>query len=202
MTNSASLPSAIVLSSCPGAVDRPSKPTPSREPLRRLIDEHHEFVWRCLRRLGVAEADTDDATQDVFLVLARRLSDVEQGRERAFLFGIVERVASTRRRGRARRREEPLDPTYERPASELGPEELSELSSARPLLDEVLDTLSAPQRTVFVLYELQELSVPEIAELLEVPSGTVSWRLKAAREAFLEAAERLRAREAFRGRRS
>jgi RNA polymerase sigma-70 factor (ECF subfamily) len=164
---------------------------------RGLVARHFDFVWRSVRRLGVRSADCDDAAQEVFLVAARRLDDFTTERERAFLFGTCARVASTRRRG-ARRRPEELDAAPdERARDELGPEELAELARARPLLQEVLNGLSIDYRTVFILAEIEELSVREMAQLLGVPPGTVSSRLRVAREQFRDGVKRLQARSAF-----
>jgi RNA polymerase sigma-70 factor, ECF subfamily len=169
--------------------------------LRSLIDRHFDFVWRSARRLGLSPADADDAAQEVFIVLARRLDDVEPPRERSFLFGTLLRTVATRRRSSGRRREElAADVELEQRAAhdadaELDPEALSELAGVRPLLDVLLDALPEAQRAVFILYELEELELAEIAELLDIPGGTVASRLRAARSAFEAAAERLRARE-------
>ena len=83
----------------------------------------------------------------------------------------------------------------------LGPEELAELSNARALLQDILDEMSLEFRSVFVLAELEELSAPQIADLLEIPVGTVSSRLRSARESFRGAVRRLSQQEAFKGRR-
>ena len=173
--------------------------------LRVLMTTHFDFVWRGLRRLGLSAVDADDGAQEVFLVASRKLSAILPGSEKRFLFATAVRVASTRRRGLKRRREEPhswlgeeeSEPDLER--SEPGPERLAELSRARRELDQIMDGMKLEQRTVFVLFELEELSVPEIAELIEVPVGTVSSRLRAAREEFESSLRRLRAREQFQG---
>jgi RNA polymerase sigma-70 factor (ECF subfamily) len=164
---------------------------------RELVDRHFEFVWRSVRRLGVRAADVDDAAQEVFLVAARRLDDFAPDRERAFLFGTAVRVASTRRRSARRRPEELEAESDERVGVELDPEELAELAQARPLLQEILDGMSVELRAVFILAEVEELPVREIAELLGVPQGTVSSRLRSAREKFHAGVKRLRARAAF-----
>jgi RNA polymerase sigma-70 factor (ECF subfamily) len=164
---------------------------------RELVEQHFSFVWRGVRRLGVAPGDVDDAAQEVFLVAARRLDDFTPDRERAFLFGTAVRVAATRRRS-ARRHPEELDADSDaRSMDGLDPEELAELARARPLLQEILDGMSEELRAVFVLSELEELAVREIAELLGVPQGTVSSRLRAAREKFHADVKRLHARAAF-----
>jgi RNA polymerase sigma-70 factor (ECF subfamily) len=164
---------------------------------RELVGRHFEFVWRSLRRLGVPPADVDDAAQEVFVVAARRLDDFAAERERAFLFGTSARVAAGRRRSARRHPEELAAALDERPAVELDPEELAVLSQARPLLQELLDGMPDELRTAFVLSEIEELPLREIASLLEVPQGTVSSRLRAAREKFREGVRRLRARDAF-----
>lgn len=173
--------------------------------IRALMKAHFDFVWRSLRRLGLAPADADDGAQEVFVVASRKLSTIEPATEKRFLFATALRVASTRRRGQRRRREEPrswLD--EEEPASDLeqnepGPERLTELSQARRDLNEILDAMKLEQRAVFVLYELEEMTVPEIASLLDLPLGTVSSRLRLAREEFDGSLRRLRARTQFPG---
>jgi RNA polymerase sigma-70 factor, ECF subfamily len=167
---------------------------------RRLVLEHYDFVWRNLRRLGVPTADVDDALQQVFLVATRRLSSIVRGSERAFLFSTVVRVASIARRTVSRRREA-LDGGHlpETTDQAPGPDEVLEHRQARQLLDLVLDQMEMDLRTVFVLYELEELTVPEIAKLVEVPVGTVASRLRRARQTFQDGLKRYRARHKFRG---
>jgi RNA polymerase sigma-70 factor, ECF subfamily len=166
---------------------------------------HFDFVWRSLRRLGLSPADADDGAQEVFVVASRKLSAILPLSEKRFLFATALRVASTRRRGLKRRREEPRswlgeeEPESYRERSEPGPERLTELSRARRDLNDILDAMKLEQRAVFVLYELEEMTVPEIASLLEVPVGTVSSRLRVAREEFDLSLRRLRAREQFPG---
>jgi RNA polymerase sigma-70 factor, ECF subfamily len=153
--------------------------------LRTLVDGQYDFVGRSLRNVGVPEADVDDAAQQVFLVLARRLDDVVEGAERSFLFQVAVRVASRFRRGRARRREvqddtiasEVHDPT-------AGPDVMAEQRRARALLDRILEEMEMDLRTVFVLYEIEEMTTPQIAALLEIPLGTAASRLRRAREDF------------------
>ena len=164
---------------------------------RAMVESEAEFVWRTLRRLGVRPADVDDAVQEIFVVAARRLDDIENGREHAFLFGIAARVASTRRRTLRRRPEDGEIGLTEKPSDEPDPEELSELRQARPVLQEILDSMSDEWRAVFVLAELEELSTREIAELLGIPQGTASSRLRSARETFHAAVRRLAAQNAF-----
>jgi len=162
--------------------------------LRELELENFQFIWRSLRRLGVQPDAVDDAAQQVFVIAARRIDDIEPGRERAFLFMSAVRVASEARRtrtralGRADERsvEEIVDPA-------LAPDELVREHEERTLLDTVLNSLPEKLRTVFVLFELEELSSVDIAELLNIPVGTVASRLRLAREAFHKSAAKVRA---------
>jgi RNA polymerase sigma-70 factor (ECF subfamily) len=168
--------------------------------LRALVEAHHDFVWRSLRRLGVPASDVDDGTQQVFLVAARKLDAIEAGAERAFLFGTAMRVASDARRSRTRRREVPEDDAAgEQRDPAPSPEQLMEKRRARALLDEVLDAMDLDLRAVFVLFELEELPTAEIAAMLRLPSGTVASRLRRAREEFQQIAARARARYARSG---
>lgn len=174
--------------------------SPRRTPeerFRALVENEAEFVWRSLRRLGVRPADLDDSMQEVFVVAARRLGDIETGRERAFLFSVSSRVASTRRRTLRRRPEDGELGLIEKPSDDLDPEALSELRQARPVLQEILDSMSDECRAVFVLAEIEELSTREISELLDIPPGTASSRLRSARETFHAAVRRLAAQNAF-----
>jgi RNA polymerase sigma-70 factor (ECF subfamily) len=155
------------------------------------------FVVRSLRRVGYDIADAEDAAQEAFLVFARRLGDVAPGKERSFVFASAMRIASTHRRSLHRQ-------WRRNAASEAGgqaipsPYEVSERVSARQKLDEVLSELDVDLRTVLVLYELEEMMVQDIAELLSLRKGTVVSRLRRARDAFREGVVRAHARNAFR----
>lgn len=165
--------------------------------VRQMVSSHYDFIWRSLRRLGLGPTDAEDAAQEVFSVAANKLDQIADGKERAFLFGTALRVASTERRTEARRREqlgvelfEPRDPA---PSAD----ESLDRRHARALLDEVLDGLDFELRSVFVLFELEEMTAPQIAELLEIPTGTVASRLRRARLAFRTAVQRLRLRQGW-----
>jgi RNA polymerase sigma-70 factor, ECF subfamily len=164
-----------------------------RERLAALLEAHFRLVWRTLRRLGLLPHAADDAAQEVFMIAAARLIEIEPDKERAFLIGTAYRVAANARRKEERRHEsgEPLDPEAA-PHSSPNPEELVERKRWRELLDVVLDGMPLDLRTVFVLFELEGLSSPEIATALSIPLGTVASRLRRAREAFARSAEELR----------
>lgn len=157
---------------------------PSGVPLRTLVVEHLDFVWRSLRRLGVLSGDVDDATQRVFLIANQKISKIQPGRERSFLVGVAARVASHARRAYQRRElGEQRWSTIPR-ESEPDPEELTQKLEARALLDRVLDGMPEDLRAVFVLFELEEMSTDQIASCLSLPRGTVATRLRRAREVF------------------
>lgn len=158
-----------------------------------LYESEFGYVWRNLRRLGVSDAQLDDATQDVFLVVYRRLGDFEsRSKIRTWIFGIVLRVASTYRRTAQRRRTEPLDDHVVESASST--EDLTERAEAGRLLRRLLDELDDERRAVFVLAELEQMTAPEVAASLGVNLNTVYSRLRSARRDINAALERLRTR--------
>jgi RNA polymerase sigma-70 factor, ECF subfamily len=185
-------------SEAPGA---PISRTPASDArLRMLVQDHFDFIWRSLRRLGVPHTDVDDCAQQVFWVAARKLALISEGSERAFLFSTALRVASDARRSRVRRREVPQEEeTRETHDTGPRPDEIADQKRARALLDEVLAQMTLDLRTVFVLFELEELTTQEIAALLDLPTGTVASRLRRAREEFQKLVRRLQARASHEG---
>ncbi len=184
----------------PHSAEDVDPPVPAAsERIGALVRAQFSFVWRSLRRLGLAEAEADDAAQQVFLVAARRLHDIEPERERAFLFSTAMHVASKARRSRERRREVLDDDLEERRDSVPSAEELLDRRRARELFDSILAELPFDLRVVFVLYEVEELTMAEIAAALEVPAGTVASRLRRARADFSVRVQRIEARTKFRG---
>jgi RNA polymerase sigma-70 factor (ECF subfamily) len=163
--------------------------------LRDLVEQHYDFVWRALRRLGLAPADTDDAAQRVFLIASRRLVAIREGSERGFLYRAALRVASNCRRTERRRRESDL-PESTSVDSFPDPcpctEELVALRRAREDLDRILDAMPMELRAVFVLHELDQITMAEIASMLELAPGTVASRLRRARHLFFDHVASLR----------
>jgi RNA polymerase sigma-70 factor (ECF subfamily) len=151
-----------------------------------LYATHFAFVWRILRTLGVAEAALDDAAQDVFVVVHRRLPEFE-GRSAVttWLFAIARRVAGSYRR---RRTTEAL--ADELPGTADTFAAFSRAEAAATVLS-ILDTLDEDKRIVFALVELEQFSVPEASRILELNLNTAYSRLRLARQAF-EAAARAR----------
>lgn len=157
-----------------------------------IYAEHFSFVWRCLRGLGVAPGSLDDAAQDVFVVVHRRLHTFEGGATlRTWVFGIVRRIAFRYRRGVARKgTAEPLG--EEQPAAGPGPLERAQDAEAAEFVSRFLDQLDTRKREVFVLGVLEEMSVPDVAEALGIPLNTAYTRLRRARADFRRAlSERL-----------
>jgi RNA polymerase sigma-70 factor, ECF subfamily len=160
--------------------------------LERMVADHFDMLWRFLRQLGIPECDIDDGIQEVLMVVARRLSDIEEGRERAFLFSTAVHVACTLRRRRARQRELVVETLADFADPHPNPEASLDRARERQLLDAVLDEMPTELRAIFVLYELEELTMAEISALLELAPGTVASRLRRARDRF---AKKVRALE-------
>jgi RNA polymerase sigma-70 factor (ECF subfamily) len=150
-----------------------------------------------LRRLGVPEGAVEDAAQKVMWVIAEKIDDIVPGREKTFLFGVALRVAQATRRECHKWRENTDEHLLlEAPAAGLDPGEELDERRARALLDGLLASMPLDLRTVFILYELEELTMAEIARTLDIPNGTVASRLRRARESFEALARRLQARQA------
>ena len=147
----------------------------------RLFEELAPYVLRVLPRMGVAAADVEDVAQEVFLTVHRALPRFA-GRSslKTWVYGICIRVSGNYRQ-RAYRRHEQL-----MAAPEVGGDPRTparDLAARRALqqLDIALSRLSDVQRAVFVLHEIEQLSIAEIAQALECPRFTVYARLYAAR---------------------
>ncbi len=154
--------------------------------------EHVAVVWRLVARLGVPAHGVDDVVQETFITANRRRADIAAGQERAFLLSTAVRLASNQRQRAHVRREVSADLDFDQqPSLEPDAEQLLIEKRWRELLERVLASLTDAHRTVFVLFELEGCSVPEIAELLALPLGTVSSRLQRARARFSELATEL-----------
>ena len=174
-------------------VDATGATLSDHERVAHLFDTYYDFVWRLVRRLGVAPAMVDDATQQIFIVAARKVAEIEPTREQSFLHGVAIRVvADGRDAARRRGTQEELDERA--PAPELGADELLDQKRARHWLDQILQSMDLAERSVFVLFELEGLTMAEIATLEGLAQGTVASRLKRARETFAAKTARLRAR--------
>ena len=157
---------------------------PDRARLRLAFVNNYAGIWRFLRRMGVAEAKVDDAAQEVFLVALQALPRIILGSERAFLYGTAVRIAHGVRR-KVDREVTGLDVDLD-PSHLPSPEDLANQKRAREILDGLLDEMDLDMRTVFVLFELDGFTAPQIAELLSIPLGTAASRLRRARDRFQE----------------
>jgi len=159
--------------------------------LRRMVDQHIDFVARVLRNAGTPTSEIDDEVQRTFITAARRIDDVRLGSERGFLLQTALHQAAHARRTAARRREVLVDEVPEFGATVATPEDLSDQRRARQLLDRVLGEMHVDLRAVFIAYEFEELTMVEIAEALGLPQGTVASRLRRARAEFQERVRQL-----------
>lgn len=156
-----------------------------------LYRQHFAFVWRSLKRLGVADRELADAAQEVFLVVFKKLSELDlDGKLTTWLYAVCLRIASDWRR-RAHQRHEivgidahPVAPFADEP----------HLGDLRALLWKALDEMSMDQRAVFVAFELEGFTGDEIASALQLPTPTVHSRLRLARERFRAVLDRERVR--------
>ncbi len=169
----------------------------SRLDVASLHAAHADFVWATLQRFGVRDADLEDALQEVFIVVHRRLDSYDgTSKVTTWLFGIAMRVAAAFRRKAHVRRERTMDEVPEGDDADcntLSPEEAASRREAHVTLMAILDTLDLERRAVFVMFEIEELSCEEIATIVGIPVGTVYSRLHKARKEFAAALEKRRA---------
>ena len=167
-------------------------PDAARARLEGWFRDYFELLWRLALRLGVPPALVDDVVQEAFITAERRAADIGDGSARSFLIQTTVRLSANCRRRQAHQQQllAPLA-VHSEPCPTA--EQLLVGKQLRQTLDWLLEQLPAEQRQVFVLYEIEGYSAPEIAELLELPLGTVASRLGRARDKFSKALERFRA---------
>lgn len=162
----------------------PDEPQPDR--FAKLVTSTLNVAWRIARRSGVQPSSLDDVLQETFMVVSRRLSDIEPGRERAFVATATLKVAANFRRAQQRRQEEAhgsldhLSNDHRAPVQEVS----AERSQGLELLNVALSTMTESQREVFILTELEQLTASEVAESLGIAEAAVVSRLRRSREAF------------------
>lgn len=176
--------------------DRSSTVRPS---FRFVYDHYFDFVWTCTRRLGVPMDAVDDVVQEIFIVVHGRLHTLEQPASlRSWLYGVVRRTVSTYHRARnTRTAREHSAPSLDSSPSAMQPSplDLAVLSDELKLLWRLLGEMDARKREVLILAELEEMTMPEIAEAIEIPLNTAYSRLRAARHEFNAAFLRYRAQK-------
>jgi RNA polymerase sigma-70 factor, ECF subfamily len=149
---------------------------------KQLFEEHSGFVWRVLRRHGVPERELEDACQEVFLVVHRRIPEFE-GRSslRTWIYGIAVRVGLGLRR-KAFMRRELLVTGPEDVTSSFDVVDMYARYEAQLWLKNALAELPRAKREAFVLYELEEMTIAETATALGIPENTALYRLYGARK--------------------
>jgi RNA polymerase sigma-70 factor (ECF subfamily) len=155
--------------------------TPDDTAFAAAYDAEFEAVWLYLRRLGVPEADVEDAVHDVFVVAHRRYGTYDRARPlRPWLLGIAFRIAAQWRR--RHRLEVPVaEPEAEVPDDTRAPDEVAASRQASRRLHAALARLDIDQRAVVVMHDLNGIPAPEIAAALDAPLNTVYSRLRLGR---------------------
>jgi RNA polymerase sigma-70 factor (ECF subfamily) len=169
-------------------------PSTIRPDIGAIFDEHFDFVWNTLRRLGVHSGDIEDLAHEVFLKVYARLDDYDSSRPlRPWLAGFVCRVAADYRR-LARHRIEVYGSPIEAQAPVVAADERLQAADDRSLLNAALAVLDFDRRAVLVLHDVDDVPVPSIAAELGIPLNTAYSRLRLAREELATAVRRLRRR--------
>lgn len=178
------------------ALSASAEAAPRSDVFADVFRDNAPFVWRCLRRLGVADADADDVCQEVFLVVHRKLGDYDaaRGSIRSWIYGICVRKASDHRKLSHKRHEHASGEVPEGTVDAPQPDAL-ETSRALATLDAILRTIDDDKRAAFVLYEIEGLTLEEVALALECPLQTAYSRLTSARKLVAAATRSLTAKE-------
>jgi RNA polymerase sigma-70 factor (ECF subfamily) len=160
----------------------------------RLYASELPVVYGFLFRLGVHKADMEDLAHDVFVTAVKRWSTYDPSRPvRPWLLGIAYRVVLDSKRRLSGKMELP-GPMPERATEENDSERQVEAREARDLLTRALEELPPERRASIIFYEIEGLSVAEIAEAMNVPAPTVYSRLRIGREELARAVQRLQPR--------
>ena len=166
-------------------------------PFHAVYRQYFDFVWSSARRFGVPPHAVDDLVQEVFMVVHAKLAGLERPEAlRSWIYGVVRRMASDYRRAqRTQVAAGILAGSYGDGVSpQPTPLEQLNTNADLELLSNLLNELDEPKREVFALVEIDELTVPEVADILEIPLNTAYSRLRAARQAFDAALARRRER--------
>ncbi len=148
----------------------------------QVYEDHFGFVWRSVRGMGVPEANVDDAVQDVFVVVHRKLPSYEpRGSIGSWLFGIARRVAKDYRRSVARRGTHDLQAAESVSASD-DPSGNAETRQILRVVERFMDELDDERRAIFVLAQVEGLPVASVAQMLGLNPNTTYSRLQVLRK--------------------
>lgn len=165
----------------------------ARPTFEAVYASEFDQVWRYAARMGVREADRDDLTQEVFVVVHRSLATFRgESTLRTWVFGIARKTISTYFRRRRRKPESLVDPqdrSIEAQAESLQPARQYDARESLDRAKRIIDAMPFEQREVFVLVEIEQLSVPEVAKLVGASLNTAYSRLRLARRRFNAAAQ-------------
>lgn len=172
------------------------KASPQMPDFRTLFEKEYSYVRATARRLGIRERELPDLVHDVFVAVHRKLPEFDEQRPiRPWLFGITFRIVVGHKRRLGYRREQLSDDgEHDRPDEAPGADQQMEEEERRRMFHEALETLDDDKRAVFVLHEIDEVPIPEIAIALQVPENTAYSRLRLAREQLRRSLTRLMAR--------
>jgi RNA polymerase sigma-70 factor, ECF subfamily len=172
-----------------GERDRPAGDEARPYDFRELYAQHFAFVWRCLRASGVQDSSLDDAAQDVFVAVHRNLAGFRgDSSVRTWLYGVVRNVAQNQRRS-VRRRGVQGELDEHLRASDPDPLEVAEGRDAAEFVQRFAAQLTESKRDVFVLALVEQLTIPEVAEILQIPLNTAYSRLRIVRQELQQALE-------------
>ena len=163
----------------------------NREHAAQLFAIHGDYVWNSLRRIGVRNEDLEDLTHDTFVAVFRHWSSYDVARPlKPWLFGFALRIASDHRR-RAHHRFEVSDTGLE--PRDDAPDAIGVLlqKEREALARSALSSIELSRRAVFILHELDGVTIPEVAAGLQIPVATAYSRLRLSREDFAAAVKRL-----------
>jgi RNA polymerase sigma-70 factor (ECF subfamily) len=171
-----------------GASEDVCPPLTVLPPFSEIYRHYFDFVWSSARHLGIGTEGIDDVVQEVFIVIHAKLHTIQQPESlRSWIYGVVRRTVSGHRR--AYKVKETSAGSFDKLTEVPGPMGSTPLDAAEQnaqleLLSSLLGEIDEAKREVFILAELEEMTVPEIAEALEIPLNTAYSRLRAARQAF------------------
>ena len=167
------------------------RPKPGAVDFRQVYRDEAPYVFRVVRRLGVREAELEDLAHDVFVAAYRGWEKLDAARPvRPWLFGIAYRVMLDHHRKAATHAEVPTAAVPERADERRSPADEAARSQGLTLAAKIIAGLELERRAVFVMHELEELPMPQIADALDVPLNTAYSRLRLARQDFAAAAAR------------